>query len=79
MVVFCPNLGVLSAVVLSLVPMLLPFAWQCLLLPVLPAAPEQLELVEVRAFLPSPRLCVLACLLCLPAEEQAVKAEARGG
>ncbi|XP_039132612.1 uncharacterized protein LOC120269339 isoform X1 [Dioscorea cayenensis subsp. rotundata] len=36
MVVICPNLGVLSATVLSIIPMLRPFAWQSLLLPVLP-------------------------------------------
>ncbi|XVF72107.1 hypothetical protein PTKIN_Ptkin12aG0094200 [Pterospermum kingtungense] len=35
-VVVCPNLGVLSAVVLSLVPLICPFQWQSLLLPVLP-------------------------------------------
>ncbi|KAK9998169.1 hypothetical protein SO802_017772 [Lithocarpus litseifolius] len=31
--VVCPNLGVLSAVVLSLVPLIRPFQWQSLLLP----------------------------------------------
>jgi hypothetical protein len=46
-VVFCPNVGLLSGVVLSLVPLLLPFHWQCLLLPVLPAAQGRLELMEV--------------------------------
>ncbi|KAK8654169.1 hypothetical protein V6N13_128142 [Hibiscus sabdariffa] len=35
-VVVCPNLGVLSAVVLSLIPMIRPFQWQSLMLPVLP-------------------------------------------
>ncbi|KAF6144397.1 hypothetical protein GIB67_024624 [Kingdonia uniflora] len=35
-VVVCPNLGVLSAIVLSLVPMIRPFEWQSLFLPVLP-------------------------------------------
>ncbi|ESQ50402.1 hypothetical protein EUTSA_v10001892mg [Eutrema salsugineum] len=35
-VIICPNLGVLSAIVLSLVPMIRPFQWQSLLLPVLP-------------------------------------------
>ncbi|XP_042509059.1 uncharacterized protein LOC122084685 isoform X2 [Macadamia integrifolia] len=35
-VVVCPNLGVLSATVLSLIPMIRPFEWQSLLLPVLP-------------------------------------------
>eukprot|EP00887_Chlorella_sp_A99_P006145 scaffold22.g6145.t1 len=47
MVVFCPNAGLLCGCVLSLVPMLLPFSWQCLLLPVLPAAPaSRLDLLE---------------------------------
>ena len=49
MVVFCPNIGVLCAVVLSLVPMLLPFCWQSLLLPVLPASQSRLEIMEVGA------------------------------
>ncbi|CAI0386273.1 unnamed protein product [Linum tenue] len=35
-VVMSPNLGVLSAVVLSLVPLIRPFQWQSLFLPVLP-------------------------------------------
>lgn len=33
----CPDLGVLSAVCLSMLPLLQPFAWQSLLLPVLPS------------------------------------------
>ena len=37
-VVICPNLGILSAVVLSLIPMICPFEWQSLLLLVLPKA-----------------------------------------
>ncbi|KAK1260691.1 hypothetical protein QJS04_geneDACA002241 [Acorus gramineus] len=36
LVVICPNLGVLSAIVLSIIPMIRPFEWQSLLLPVLP-------------------------------------------
>ncbi|XP_074268698.1 uncharacterized protein LOC141592043 [Silene latifolia] len=35
-IVVCPNLGILSAVVLSLIPMICPFEWQSLLLPILP-------------------------------------------
>ena len=46
---FCPNVGLLSGIVLSLVPLLLPFHWQSLLLPVLPAGEGRLELMEVRA------------------------------
>ncbi|KAK9819430.1 hypothetical protein WJX74_002869 [Apatococcus lobatus] len=38
MVVFCPNLGVLSVTTLALIPLLRPFAWQSLLLPILPAS-----------------------------------------
>lgn len=45
-VVFCPHAGTLAAAVLSLVPMLRPFAWQSLLLPVTPAG--------MRAFLEAP-------------------------
>ncbi|GBG85115.1 hypothetical protein CBR_g39681 [Chara braunii] len=37
MVVICPNLGVLTAVVLSLIPMLRPYTWQSVLLPILPS------------------------------------------
>ncbi|KAM7262623.1 hypothetical protein ACFE04_000306 [Oxalis oulophora] len=36
-VVVCPNLGLLSAVVLFVIPMIQPFQWQSLLLPVLPS------------------------------------------
>ncbi len=46
MVVFCPNIGVLSTVVLALVPLLRPFAWQSLLLPVLPVQERLLEIIE---------------------------------
>ncbi|XP_072987918.1 uncharacterized protein [Typha latifolia] len=35
-VVICPNLGILSAIVMSVIPMIRPFEWQSLLLPVLP-------------------------------------------
>ncbi|XP_038716859.1 uncharacterized protein LOC120010208 isoform X2 [Tripterygium wilfordii] len=35
-VVVCPNLGVLSATILSVVSMIRPFEWQSLLLPILP-------------------------------------------
>ncbi|KAG8370845.1 hypothetical protein BUALT_Bualt13G0025700 [Buddleja alternifolia] len=35
-IVLCPNLGILSAVVLSLIPLILPFEWQSLFLPILP-------------------------------------------
>ncbi|XP_020576469.1 uncharacterized protein LOC110022034 isoform X2 [Phalaenopsis equestris] len=35
-VVKCPNLGVLSAIVFSTIPMIRPFEWQSLFLPVLP-------------------------------------------
>ncbi|KAJ9543328.1 hypothetical protein OSB04_023035, partial [Centaurea solstitialis] len=35
-IITAPNLGVLSATVLSLIPMILPFEWQSLFLPVLP-------------------------------------------
>ncbi|XP_031250200.1 uncharacterized protein LOC116108064 isoform X1 [Pistacia vera] len=43
-VVVCPNLGILSAVVLSLGPMIRPFQWQSLLLPVLPG--KMLEFLD---------------------------------
>ncbi|KAL6002164.1 hypothetical protein ACLOJK_037612 [Asimina triloba] len=34
--VVCPNLGILSAIVLSVIPMIRPFEWQSLFLPVMP-------------------------------------------
>ena len=46
MVVFCPNIGILSAVVLSLIPLMRPFAWQSLLLPILPCQDKMLDLLE---------------------------------
>jgi hypothetical protein len=36
--VFCPHVGTLCACVLSLVPLLRPFVWQSLLLPVTPTS-----------------------------------------
>ena len=46
-VVFCPNIGILTAMVLSIIPMIFPFSWQSLLLPVLPAiASNHLDLLE---------------------------------
>ncbi|AQL09546.1 DENN (AEX-3) domain-containing protein [Zea mays] len=49
-VVICPNLGVLSAILLSIIPMIRPFQWQSLLLPVkacsLPRLPHYKELVS---------------------------------
>ncbi|XP_042050034.1 uncharacterized protein LOC121795567 [Salvia splendens] len=36
-IMMCPNLGILSAVVLSVIPMIRPFDWQSLFLPILPA------------------------------------------
>lgn len=35
-VVVCPNLGILSAAVLSVIPLIRPYQWQSLLMPVLP-------------------------------------------
>ena len=46
MVVFCPNIGILSAVVLSIIPLMRPFAWQSLLLPILPVQDSMLDILE---------------------------------
>ena len=35
-VMFCPNIGLLSTCVLSLIPLLRPFSWHSFLMPVLP-------------------------------------------
>lgn len=45
-VVFCPNMGVLTAVVLALTPLVRPFAWQSMLLPVLPCTEEMLVFLD---------------------------------
>lgn len=38
LVVFCPHIGTLGSVVLSLVPLLRPFTWQSLMMPVTPVS-----------------------------------------
>nr|GMD18692.1 uncharacterized protein LOC109173826 [Ipomoea batatas] len=43
-VVICPNLGILSALVLSLIPIIRPFQWQSLFLPILPR--KMLDLLD---------------------------------
>ena len=68
LVVFCPNIGVLSTSVLSLVPLLRPFAWQSLLLPVLPALDKMLDLLEA----PVPFILgiqVRRCILILDSQD----------
>jgi hypothetical protein len=45
-VVFSPNVGVLTSVVLSMIPLVRPFAWQSLLLPVLPCTEDMLDLLQ---------------------------------
>ena len=46
--VFCPNIGVLTSVVLAIIPLLRPYAWQSLLLPVLPATEQMLDFLQAR-------------------------------
>jgi DENN (AEX-3) domain len=48
LVVFCPDMGVLSSVVLALVPLIRPFSWQSLLLPVMPAQEPMIDVLEVQ-------------------------------
>ena len=50
--VICPNIGVLTSVVLALIPLMRPFAWQHLMMPVLPATEETLDILEVRCCVP---------------------------
>lgn len=45
-VVFHQNIGVLSGIVLALLPLLTPFSWQSLLLPLLPDTPEKIDLLD---------------------------------
>ncbi len=47
-VIFCPNIGVLTSSVLALIPLVRPYAWQSLLLPVLPATEQMLDFLQVR-------------------------------
>ena len=49
MVIFCPNIGVLTSSVLALIPLVRPYAWQSLLLPVLPATEQMLDFLQVRS------------------------------
>ena len=46
MVVFCPSIGVLSMAVLAIIPLLRPFAWQSLMLPILPDNESMLHLLD---------------------------------
>lgn len=45
-VIFCPNIGLLSALVLSVQPLLAPFAWHSLMIPVLPETSDKLDLLD---------------------------------
>lgn len=38
MVVFCPTLGILTGIVFSMMPLILPFVWQSVILPVMPSS-----------------------------------------
>ena len=44
--VFCPNIGVLSMAVLSIIPLLRPYSWQSLMLPILPDNESMLHLLD---------------------------------
>ncbi|KAF3791931.1 DENN domain-containing protein [Nymphaea thermarum] len=63
-VVICPNLGVLSAAVLSIIPMIRPFEWQSLLLPVLPR-----KMVD---FLDAPVPFIMGSLPTLPRQRELI-------
>ncbi|KAI8105969.1 hypothetical protein M9434_000547 [Picochlorum sp. BPE23] len=45
-VVFNPNPSVVSGIVLSTLPLLTPFSWQSLMLPILPNTPEKIHLLD---------------------------------
>lgn len=45
-VVFNQNIGLLSGIILALLPLLTPFSWQSLLLPLLPDTPEKVDLLD---------------------------------
>ena len=49
-VIFCPNIGVLTSSVLALIPLVRPYAWQSLLLPVLPATEQMLDFLQARSW-----------------------------
>lgn len=46
LVVFCPSIGILSMAVLATIPLLRPFAWQSLMLPILPDNESMLHLLD---------------------------------
>ena len=46
LVFFSPRIGLLTTAVLAMIPMLRPFAWQSMLMPVLPAHDSMLHLLE---------------------------------
>lgn len=45
-IVFNPNPSVVSGIVLSTLPLLTPFSWQSLMLPILPNTPEKIHLLD---------------------------------
>ncbi|KAK9690189.1 hypothetical protein RND81_09G110200 [Saponaria officinalis] len=55
-IVVCPNMGILSAVVLSLIPMIRPFEWHSLHLPILP--------VKMIDFLDAPVPYIVSLAVC---------------
>ena len=57
-VIFCPNIGVLTSSVLALIPLVRPYAWQSLLLPVLPATEQMLDFLQARR----PGTCRRTCV-----------------
>ena len=45
-VFFCPKMGLLTTAVLAMIPLLRPFAWQSVVMPVLPAHDSMLHLLD---------------------------------
>ena len=45
-VFFCPKIGLLTTAVLAMIPLLRPFAWQSMIMPVLPAHESMLHLLD---------------------------------
>lgn len=59
-VFFCPKIGLLTTAVLAMIPMLRPFAWQSMIMPVLPAHESMLHLLDA----PVPFLLGLQVMHC---------------
>ena len=60
-VFFCPKIGLLSTAVLAMIPLLRPYAWQSVLMPLLPAHESMLDMLDAPVpFLLGIQVCSVA-------------------